>query len=91
MHHAQHQNQEKKARLSVDCSLEERRYIKMLAAREDKTISEYLLGLAKAHMPICTKSHIPNAQTITSIEESERGENLEHYNSLDDFWKSMGV
>lgn len=88
MHHSQ---QEKKARLSVDCSLEERRYIKMLAAREDKTISEYLLGLAKAYMPICTKSHLPNAQTSASIEESERGEGIERYSSLDDFWKSMGV
>ena len=86
-----HQHQHKKARLSVDCSFEERRYIKMLAAREDKTISEYLIGLAKAQMPHCTKSHILNEKTKSSIEESERGEGIEHYDSLDNFWKSMGV
>ena len=63
----------------------------MLAAREDKTISEYLISLARDQMPKCTKSHMPNAETIGSIEESEQGEGIEHYNSLDDFWKSMGV
>jgi uncharacterized protein (DUF1778 family) len=36
-------NEEKKARLSVDCTLNERRFIKMMAAREDKTISEFIL------------------------------------------------
>ena len=88
--HQQHHSS-KKARLSVDCTLEERRYIKMLAAREDKTISEYLLGLAREKMPACTACHTPNAETIASIEESERGEGIERYESLDDFWKSMGV
>lgn len=38
---------DRKVRLSIDCSPEERRRIKMLAAQEDKTISEYLLSLAR--------------------------------------------
>ncbi|MBS0654777.1 MAG: hypothetical protein JSR46_03285 [Verrucomicrobia bacterium] len=84
------QHHSKKVRLSVDCSAEERRYIKMLAAREDKTISEYLMGLAREQMPMCTLNHTPNAETIRSIEESEQGIGIERFESLDDFWKSMG-
>lgn len=37
----------KKARLNIDCSLEERRLIRLLAAKEDKSISQYILGLAR--------------------------------------------
>jgi hypothetical protein len=84
------QKRQKKARLSIDCTIDERRYIKMLAAREDKTISEYLVGLARKKMPHCTKNHIPNKKTSSSIEASERGEGIEKVESLDDFWKSIG-
>jgi uncharacterized protein (DUF1778 family) len=40
----------KKARLNIDCSLEERRLIRLLAAKEDKSISQYILGLARREM-----------------------------------------
>ena len=82
---------EKKARLSIDCSPEERRYIKMLAAKEDKTISEYLIDLAREKMPHCTYSHMPNKKTVASIEASEKGTGIKKIESLDEFWKSMGV
>jgi hypothetical protein len=85
------QEHTKKARLSIDCTLEERRYIKMLAAREDKTISEYLLSLARARMPTCTLSHTPNDETIAAIEDSEKGNGIEKFESLEEFWKSMGA
>jgi hypothetical protein len=39
--------EEKKARLNFYCSLEERRLLRMLAAKEDKSISQYLLGLIR--------------------------------------------
>lgn len=38
-------NQLKKARLSVDCSLEERRSLRILAAKADKTIPQYIREL----------------------------------------------
>lgn len=40
----------KKARLNIDCSWEERRLIRLLAAKEDKSISQYILGLARQEM-----------------------------------------
>lgn len=39
--------QAKKARLNVDCSLEERRLIRILAAKADKTIPQFILGLIR--------------------------------------------
>lgn len=81
----------KKARLSIDCTPDERRYIKILAAKEDKTISEYLIGLAREKMPICSKSHIPNKKTRESIEETEKGRGIKKVENLNEFWKSMGI
>jgi hypothetical protein len=39
-----------KARISFDCSPEERALIKALASLENKTISDYILSLAKTKM-----------------------------------------
>lgn len=39
-----------KARISFDCSPEERALIKALASLENKTISDYILSLAKNKM-----------------------------------------
>ena len=77
-----------KVRLSVDCTENERMYIKMLAAKEKKTISQYLLSLAHNAMP---KKEMPNKETQKVLRETEEGKNLESHETLDDFWKSMGM
>lgn len=84
-----------KVRLSVDCTEEERMYIKMLATRSGLTISEYLLSYARKDMPKCAgyhckESHEPNETTKKALKES-REENLETYTSLKDFWSEMGI
>jgi len=38
---------QKKVRLSIDCTPEERKFIRLLAAMEDKGVAEYLLSLAR--------------------------------------------
>ena len=35
--------------------------------------------------------HIPNDETLKAMEEAEKGENLTHYDNIDDFFKKMGV
>ncbi|MFZ0564706.1 MAG: hypothetical protein WAM28_00700 [Chlamydiales bacterium] len=81
-----------KVRLSVDCTEEERMYIKMLATRKQMTISEYLLSFARAEMPKkkAKRSRIPNKTTEKALKESEKGIS-ESYESIDEFWKSMGI
>lgn len=77
-----------KVRLSVDCTEDERMYIKMLAAKEKKTISEFLLSLARNLMP---NGRIPNKETQKILRETEEGKNLESHDSLNDFWNAMGM
>jgi hypothetical protein len=82
-------NQRAKVRLTVECSLDERTYIKMLAAKKHMTISELLLASVREIIP-CTPGHEPNAETIEALEESREGK-LKGYKTLDDFWKAMGI
>lgn len=81
----QHQN---KVRLTVECSLDERTFIKMLAAKKHMTISEFLLSSVRKAMPQI--EHKPNIETIEALTES-REEQLESYETLNDFWKAMGI
>lgn len=78
-----------KVRLTVECSLDERMYIKMLAAKKHMTISELLLSSFRKRMP-CTRSNEPNTETREALKESREGK-LESYKTLDDFWKAMEI
>ena len=83
-------HKEHKVRLSVDCTEEERKYIKLLATRNDMTISEYLLSFARKEMPKCTRSHEPNEKTQQALKKS-REEEGEIFGSVSDFWDAMGI
>lgn len=78
-----------KVRLTVECTIDERTYIKMLAAKKHVTISELLLAPVKKSIPGVGKSE-PNAETIAALKESREG-NLESYKTIEDFWKAMGI
>jgi|SRR5277367_4366057 len=92
----QEHNQEKKVRLSVDCTEQERMYIKMIATKNHMTISEYLLSFARKEMPKresnhCNRSHEPNEETAKVLKDTDAGIGLESHESLEDFWKAMGM
>lgn len=72
----------------IDCSVEERAYIKMQAARKKMTISEYFLALAKEEL--ANKSKTPNKTTLAAHQQALDGEGTA-YNSIDDFFADMGV
>ncbi len=89
------QHQEKKVRLSVDCTEQERMYIKMIATKNHMTISEYLLSFARKEMPKCAghhckRSHEPNDETAQVLRETDQEKNLIEYDTLDDFWDALG-
>lgn len=89
------QTQHKKVRLSVDCTEQERMYIKMLATKKHMTISEYLLSFARLEMPKCggkhcQRRHEPNKETAQILRETDKGENLIEHENLEDFWKALG-
>lgn len=73
---------EGKVRLSVDCSAEERKRIKMLATFEDKTISEYLLSLARSRMAALSQ--------LGSSSKKDQNESKISANDGDSFWQLLG-
>lgn len=77
-----------KVRVVIDCSLEERAYIKMSAARRHMTISEYILALAKEELE--SKLKVMNKTTLEAHEEVLDGEVIS-YESLNEFWTDIGL
>lgn len=91
------QHEQKKVRLSVDCTEQERMYIKMLATRRQMTISEYLLAFARKEMPKkqcgsghCKNDHEPNTVTAKVMRDTDQGKNLIEHDTLDEFWEALG-
>lgn len=79
-----------KVRLAIDCSPEERKYIKMYAAHEDETLNEFVLESVRMRMyPRCKKSHVPNEETRRALDATDRGEGLIHFDSVEDFFRSL--
>jgi hypothetical protein len=77
-----------KVRVVIECSLDERAYIKMLAARKHMTISEYFLSKAKEEM--VNKTMIPNQETLKAMKELDEGGG-HFFESNEDFWKQIGI
>lgn len=38
----------------------------------------------------CKQSHVPNDETAYVLKETDEGKNLTEYDTLDEFWKSLG-
>lgn len=82
---------EDRVRLAIDCTREERKYIKMYASFEDMTLNEFVMDCVRDRISHCQESHIPNAETAAALDASERGEGIIAFDSIDDFFKSMGA
>jgi hypothetical protein len=74
-----------KVKVTIECSQDEKAYIKMLAARAHLTLSEFILSYLRTDFP-----RKPNKQTLEAHEEAISGEGVD-CDSLEDFWKQMGV
>ena len=74
-----------KVKVTIECSTNERAYIKMLAAKAHLNLSELILSYLRDDFP-----RKPNRETREAHEEALRGEGVE-CESLEDFWEQMGV
>lgn len=79
-----------KVRVVIECTIDERAYIKMLAARKHMTISEYFLSLTKEELS-SKPNKTPNNKTLAAIKELDEEAAGHSFESLDDFWKQMGI
>lgn len=78
-----------KTKVTFDCSVEEKTYIKMLAAKAHMTLGEFVLSYLRNDFPKKGKRK-PNKETLTAMKEAKEGKGTV-YNSMDDFWNEMGV
>ena len=81
----------REARLTIDCSTEQKKKIKMLAAAKEMSITDFMLELVEEKYTWCPLGlrHIPNMETVSSIEASERGEGVKQFKSMDDLFKDL--
>ena len=78
-----------RTKVTFDCSVEEKTYIKMLAAKAHMTLGELMLAYLRSDFPH-EKKRKPNKKTIEAMRETREGKGTV-YKSMDDFWKEMGV
>jgi hypothetical protein len=75
-----------KAKVTIDCTVDERAYIKMLAARAHMNLSEFILSYLRKDFP----QDLPNKETMQAIQDTKDGKTT-RCKSLADFWDKMGV
>lgn len=79
--HAHHD----KVKVTIECTADERAYIKMLAAKAHLNLSELVLSYLRTDFP-----RKPNKETLQAHEEALKGGGVD-CDSLEDFWEQMGV
>jgi len=80
---------QRKVRLAIECSPEERKYMKMFAAHEDQTLNEFVLDSVRMRLYKCSHRHTPNKETRDALEAAEKKEGLVSFDSIEDFLKSL--
>jgi len=83
--HSQARHQDR-AKVTIDCTIDERAYIKMLAARAHMNLSEFILSYLRKDFP----QEKPNKETMQAIKDTREGRTT-RCESLEDFWDKMGV
>lgn len=83
--HDQHSHD--RAKVTIDCTIDERAYIKMLAARAHMNLSEFILSYLRKDFP---ENRKPNQVTLDAMQESKEGKGMK-CESLEDFWEKMGM
>lgn len=81
------QSHHEKVKITIECTLDERTYIKMLAAKAHVGLSEFMLSYVRPDFP---KGRKPNMETLEAIQELRDGRGIK-CESIDDFWEKMGM
>ena len=74
-----------KVKVTFECTVDERAYIKMLAAKAHLTLNEFLISCLRGYFP-----KTPNKETLEAMRESKEGKGIK-CDSLEDFWEKMGM
>lgn len=81
------QSHHDKVKVTFECTLDERMYIKMLAAKAHLNLSDFILSHLRSDFP---QERKPNKETVEAIQELKEGRGIK-CESIDDFWEKMGM
>lgn len=76
-----------RVKITIDVTDDERAYIKMLATKNRMTISEFIMSFVRPNIP----HDEPNAETKKAIRDVAEKKNLTRCNSVEEFWKILGI
>lgn len=76
-----------KVKMTIECTLDERIYIKMLAAKAHLNLSDFLLSYVRSDFP---KKKKPNKTTLDAMRESKEEKGIK-CDSIEEFWEKMGM
>jgi hypothetical protein len=74
-----------KVKMTIECTADERAYIKMLAAKAHLNLSDLILSYLRVDFP-----HKPNKDTRNAMKELDEGGG-HSFDSHEDFWEQMGM
>jgi antitoxin component of RelBE/YafQ-DinJ toxin-antitoxin module len=65
----------------------------MLAAAKEMSITDFMLQLFEEKYSWCPLglNHAPNAETIASLESSEKGKGVKSFNSMDALFEDLRI
>ena len=65
----------------------------MLAAANEMSITDFMLQLFEEKYSWCLLGlkHVPNAETIASIESSAKGKGVKSFDSMDALFNDLGI
>lgn len=84
---AKSQRHRDRAKITINCTVDERVYIKMLAAKAHMNLSEFILSYLRKDFPQDKK---PNQVTLDAMRESKERKGMK-CESMEDFRKKMGM
>ena len=80
----------RRSRLSIDIPTEEQALIKMWAASQKRSISDFVLSCVRERMP-CRLTHEPNDETATTLRESRSEKDVLSFDSPLEMFKYLGL
>ena len=79
------------SRITIDMPKNLHKKFKALAAANGKSMKEMVIEYINDQVEGCPHSHIPNKETVKSLENIKNGKNLVESKDLKDFFKKLGL
>ena len=76
-----------RVKITIDVTEDERIYIKLLATKKKKTISEFIMSFVRPSIP----HDEPNAETRAAMRDVKEKKNLTRCNYIKEFWQVVGL